>query len=115
MNQAIESRTVEQPRARENVSYLRVTEQHQFEALQQQYLVATYAQKQTSASMGSGIHLNNSMGAPQLSLKEVIEIYAQEHDIQVFPKVGHTHDGFQVYGFGTISIYLDSINQPMLA
>ena len=43
--------------------------------------------------MGSGIHLNNSMGAPQLSLKEVIEIYAQEHDIQFFPKVGHTHDG----------------------
>ena len=32
--------------------------------------------------MGSGIHLNNFMGAPQLSLKEAIEKYAQEHDIQ---------------------------------
>ena len=43
--------------------------------------------------MCSGIHLNNSMGAPQLSLKEVIETYAQENDIQFSPKVGHTHDG----------------------
>ena len=33
------------------------------------------------------------MVAPQLSLKEVIETYAQEHDIQFFPKVGCTHDG----------------------
>ena len=65
--------------------------------------------------MGSGIHLNNSMGAPNLSLKEVIEIYAQEHDIQFFPKVGHTHDGLQVYGFGIVSIYLDSIKQQVNA
>ena len=61
--------------------------------------------------MGSGIHLNNFMGAPQFSLKEVIEIYAQEHDIHFVPKVGCTNDDLQVYGFGTLSIYLDSINK----
>ncbi|GLJ45206.1 hypothetical protein SUGI_0951530 [Cryptomeria japonica] len=115
MNQAVEGMTVEQPGARENVSYLRVTEQRQFEALQQQQAAAAYAQQQASTSLGSGIHLNNSMGAPQLSLKEVIETYAQEHDIQFFPKVGRTHDGLQVYGFGSVSIYLDSAKQQVLA
>lgn len=64
--------------------------------------------------MGSEIHLNNSMGALQFSLKEVIETYAQEHDIQFFPKVGHTYDGLQVYGFGTVNIYLDSAKQQVL-
>jgi tuftelin-interacting protein 11 len=34
MNQVVEGMTVKQPGARENVSYLRVTEQRQFEALQ---------------------------------------------------------------------------------
>ena len=55
------------------------------------------------------------MGAPLLIFKEVIEIYAQEHDIQFFPKVGHTHDGLQIYGFGTLGIYIDSIKQKVLA
>ena len=65
--------------------------------------------------MGSKIHLNNSMGAPRLILKEVIETYAQEHDIQFFPKVGRTHDGLQVYGFGIVRIYLDFVKQQVLA
>lgn len=65
--------------------------------------------------MGSGIHLNNSMGAPQLSLKQVIKIYAQEHYIQIFPRMGCTHDRLQVYGFGTLSIYLDFIKQQVLS
>ena len=69
--------TVEQPRARENLSYLRVMEQCQFEALQKQQVAVAYAQQQALAFIGSGVHLNNYMGAPQLSLKEVIKIYAQ--------------------------------------
>ena len=49
-----------------------------------------------------------------MSLKEVIETYAQEHDIQFFPKVRSTHDDLQVYGFGTIIIYLDFVKQQVL-
>jgi tuftelin-interacting protein 11 len=116
MNQAVEGMAVEQPGARENVSYLRVTEQRQFEALQQQQQqAAAYAQQQAAISFGSGVHLNNSMGASQLSLKEVVEAYAQEHDIQFLPKVGRTHDGLQVYAFGTVSVYLDSVKQQVFA
>ena len=114
MNQVVEGIIMEQPRARENVNYIRVMEQCQFEALQQQQAVVAYVQQKASSSMGSGIRLNNFMGAPQLSLKEVIETNAREHDIQFFPKVGCTHDGLQVYGYGTISIYLDSIKQQVL-
>ena len=43
INQAIDGTTMEQPRARQNVTYLRVIEQLQFEALQQQQAVGTYS------------------------------------------------------------------------
>ncbi|KAH9329162.1 hypothetical protein KI387_001270 [Taxus chinensis] len=84
--------TVKQPEVRETVSYLREKEQHrlgmkdnltylrvkeqcQFEALQKQQAVAevAYDQKDASTSLECMIHVNNSMGVPQLSLKEVIE------------------------------------------
>ena len=97
--------------ARDNLSYLTMSEKCQFEALQQQQVAVAYTQQQASTSMRSGIHVNNSMGEPYLNLKEVIEIYAQEHDIQFFPKVGCTYDGLQFYCFGTLSIYLDSLKQ----
>ena len=50
-----------------------------------------------------------------MSLKEVVEAYAQGNDIQFFPKVGCTHDGLQVYGFGTITVYLDLVKWQMFA
>ncbi|KAH9329996.1 hypothetical protein KI387_002104 [Taxus chinensis] len=130
MDQAVEGMTVKQPEVREtvsylrakeqhrlgikdNLSYLRVKEQYQFEALQKQQAVAeaTYDQEDASTSLGCMIRVNNSMGVPQLSLKEVIEVYAQEHDIQFFPKVDRTYDVLQVYGFGTICVYLDCAKQ----
>jgi tuftelin-interacting protein 11 len=55
------------------------------------------------------------MGAPQLNLEKIVEAYAQEHYIPFFPEVGHTHDGLQVYGFRTISVYLDSLKQQAFA
>ncbi|KAH9326097.1 hypothetical protein KI387_006275, partial [Taxus chinensis] len=92
MDQAVDGMTVKQPEVRETVSYLREKEQHrlgmkdnltylrvkeqcQFEALQKQQAVAeaAYDQKDASTSLGCMICVNNSMGVPQLSLKEVIE------------------------------------------
>ena len=51
------------------------------------------------------------MEAPQLGLKEVVEAYAQEHDICFFPIVECTDDGLQVYGFRIVNVYLDSVKQ----
>ena len=65
--------------------------------------------------MGSGAHLNNSMEAPQLGLKEAVEAYTQEHDIWFFPIVGRTDDGLQVYGFRTVSVYLDYVKQQVFS
>ncbi|KAH9314963.1 hypothetical protein KI387_023590, partial [Taxus chinensis] len=92
MDQAVEGMTIKHPEVRETVSYLREKEQHrlgmkdnltylrvkeqcQFEALQNQQAVAeaAYDQKDASTSLGCMIRVNNSMGVPQLSLKEVIE------------------------------------------
>ncbi|XP_043691293.1 septin and tuftelin-interacting protein 1 homolog 1-like [Telopea speciosissima] len=96
MNQAVEGIEVVQPGARENISYLRVTEQRQFE---QQKAAAAYAQQQAS----------------ELSLKEVIETYAQQHELLFKPKPGRMHNGLQIYGFGSVSIYMDSLNQKVFA
>ncbi|XP_043690022.1 septin and tuftelin-interacting protein 1 homolog 1-like [Telopea speciosissima] len=96
MNQAVEGMEVVQPGARENITYLRVTEQRQFE---QQKAAAAYAQQQAS----------------ELSLKEVIETYAQQHELLFKPKPGRMYNGLQIYGFGNVSIYMDSLNQKVFA
>ncbi|KAL4200568.1 hypothetical protein AMTRI_Chr02g254230 [Amborella trichopoda] len=107
MNQAVEGMVVVQPGVRENISYLRVTEQRQFEAQQQ---AAAFAQNQGA----SGVHMDN-MGVPEMSLKEAIEAYAQDNNLQFLPKVGRTHDGLQVYGFGNVSVCVDSVKQLIFA
>eukprot|EP00252_Welwitschia_mirabilis_P014179 TRINITY_DN31237_c0_g1_i1.p1 TRINITY_DN31237_c0_g1~~TRINITY_DN31237_c0_g1_i1.p1 ORF type:complete len:862 (+),score=167.71 TRINITY_DN31237_c0_g1_i1:180-2765(+) len=115
MNQAVQGMTVEQPGARENVSYLRATEQRQFEALQQQKRTAGYRERQPSTAFANGTPQNYGGTAPEMSFKGAIEMFAQEHDIQFLPKVGRTHDGLQVYSFGNVSICLDLVNQMVLA
>ncbi|XP_077243909.1 septin and tuftelin-interacting protein 1 homolog 1-like [Tasmannia lanceolata] len=112
MNQAVEGMEVVQPGARENITYLRVTEQRQFEAQQQ---AAANAQQRASAGLGSGGHMDGMGSVPQLSLKEVIEAYAQDNDLEFKPKFGRTHDNLQVYGFGNISICVDSVKKKLLA
>ncbi|MCL7033527.1 hypothetical protein MKW94_022289 [Papaver nudicaule] len=94
MNQAVEGVEVAQPGARENI---RVTEQsRQFEA-----------QQKEAASMGSGV--------AEMSLKEIIEVYAQQHELVFKPMPGRSHNGLQIYGFGNISMYVDSLNQKVFA
>ncbi|MFS8013941.1 putative septin and tuftelin interacting protein [Helianthus anomalus] len=96
MNQAAEGLDVVQPGLRENISYLKAREQRQFHA--------TAAQAARVDDVGV-----------DLSLKEVIEVHAQENNLLFKPKPGRMQDGHQVYGFGNISIIIDSLNQKVYA
>ncbi|KAK7364627.1 hypothetical protein VNO80_13367 [Phaseolus coccineus] len=109
MNQAVEGMEVVQPGLKENISYLRVLEQRQFEAQQK---AAAYAQQQAAASLGGAV---NADGAHELSLKEVIEAHAQQHGLLFKLKPGRMHYGHQIYGFGNVSIIIDSLNQKVYA
>ncbi|RRT51970.1 hypothetical protein B296_00050772 [Ensete ventricosum] len=102
MNQAVEGMEVVQPGARENVSYLRVTEKRQFEA-----------QQQTTAY--SSVHVNGMASVHEMSFKESIEAYAMEQGLLFLPKVGRSYNGLPVYGFGNVSICIDSVKQLLYA
>ncbi|KAI7749074.1 hypothetical protein M8C21_033853 [Ambrosia artemisiifolia] len=98
MNMAAEGLDVVQPRVIENISYLKAREQHQFQA------AATEVQQ-----------VDDVGGGTDLSLKEVVEFHAQQNDLLFKPKHGRVQDGHQVYGFGNISITIDSISQKVFA
>ncbi|KAE8077554.1 hypothetical protein FH972_016110 [Carpinus fangiana] len=109
MNQAVEGLEVVQPGLKENISYFRVLEQRQFEAQQKA------AAQQAAATLSGVTHMDGMGGAVDMSLKEVIEAHAQQHGLSFIPKPVRTHNGHQVYGFGNVSIIVDSLNQKVYA
>ena len=50
-----------------------------------------------------------------LSLRELLERFAEEQDVPFLPKPGRTHAGMQVYGFGRVSVVIDAAREALLA
>ncbi|KAG5559090.1 hypothetical protein RHGRI_008868 [Rhododendron griersonianum] len=100
MNEAVEGREVVQPGSRER----------KFEAQQN-----AAAHSRASVSLGSAIQMEGMGGGTEMSLKEVIEKYAQMKGLLYMPKPGRMHDGHQIYRFGEISITIDSLNEMVFA
>ncbi|TXG73663.1 hypothetical protein EZV62_002242 [Acer yangbiense] len=51
----------------------------------------------------------------QMTLKEIIQAYAQQNDLLFMPKPGRMHNGHQIYAFHNKTIYVDSLNQMLYA
>ena len=50
-----------------------------------------------------------------LSLRELVESFAEQNDVAFMPKPGRTHAGMQVYSFGGVSVVIDAAREEMLA
>ncbi|KAJ4751936.1 Tuftelin-interacting protein 11 [Rhynchospora pubera] len=94
MNSAVDGNEVLQPSTTENVSYLRATERKQAEAMQQ---------------------AGTSTSILDLSFKETIQAFASEQGIPLMPRVGKFHNGYQVYDFGAVGIYMFSSKRLLYA
>lgn len=105
MNRAVEGMEVVQPGLKENISYLRVLEQRQFEA--QQKAAAAHA------NLGGTAHMDGI--GQEMTLKDVIEAHALQNGLLFRPKPSRMHNGHQIYGFGNVSIIVDSLNQKVYA
>ncbi|XP_048225908.1 septin and tuftelin-interacting protein 1 homolog 1 isoform X2 [Ricinus communis] len=112
IDKAIEGMEVVQPGLRDNLTYLRAQEQRQFEAQQR---AAVHAKQQSAMGMASTSQADSMGAGPQMTLKEVVEAHAQQHGLLFKPKYGRTFNGHQIYGYGNISIYVDSVHLRLYA
>ncbi|KAK1352254.1 septin and tuftelin-interacting protein 1-like [Heracleum sosnowskyi] len=106
MNRAFEGMEVVKPGMKQNIDYNRLPEKRQFGAPQ----TAAYNPQQAFAT-----HTGDIGGGNEMSLKDVIEFYAQQNGLLFKPKPGRAQDGHQIYGFGNVSIIIDSLNQKVFA
>eukprot|EP00850_Spirogloea_muscicola_P002285 SM000008S22374 [mRNA] locus=s8:1434092:1437602:+ [translate_table: standard] len=74
-----------------------------------------------ASSLAGGGRVSGETGAAlneaslDMSLKDVVEAFAQQHDVQFLPKPGRTHEGLPAYGFGAVSVVVDTKRQELLA
>ncbi|KAI3859817.1 hypothetical protein MKW92_048343 [Papaver armeniacum] len=110
MHQAAEDMEVVAPKN------FREMRQRQFEA--QKKAAAFYAQLQEEAEASKRRRVTSAgyyNMLPEMSLNEIIESYAEQNQLSFKPKYGRTYSGFQIYGFGNISVCVDSANQSIFA
>ncbi len=50
-----------------------------------------------------------------LSLRELVERFAEDQDVAFLPKPGRTHAGMQVYSFGRVSVVIDAAREALMA
>eukprot|EP00271_Cylindrocystis_brebissonii_P018176 TRINITY_DN5039_c0_g2_i1.p1 TRINITY_DN5039_c0_g2~~TRINITY_DN5039_c0_g2_i1.p1 ORF type:complete len:915 (+),score=193.00 TRINITY_DN5039_c0_g2_i1:331-3075(+) len=116
MNAAIEGAELLPPGARESVAYLRAAEQLA------NFGVGTAAAS-GRANGGEGIREDEDGGGMNnlpsmevdMNLKEEVEEFAQQNDVQFVPKPGRMHEGLQVYSFGAVSVCVDTAKMVLLA
>lgn len=65
--------------------------------------------------VGSRVQADGMGGGVEMTLKKVVEARAQHHGLLFKPKPGRTHNGHQIYGYGNISIYVDSLHPRLYA
>ncbi len=109
MNMAVAGETdfsTQQPGVHENIGYLRATEQRRHE----ENLARQQQQQQQYAS-----RVGNDLQPEDMSLREVVEQFAQENDVPFVPKAGRMHEGHPVYLFGRVTVALDASKQAVLA
>ena len=109
INQGMEGTSSIQQASRDGLTYLRATEQMLYEFSQQ----AAYVQPEKQQH--APIHMEENGSAAAMTLKEVVEEFAQENDVQFMPKPGRTYEGLQVYSFGAVNVVVDSAKSSILA
>ncbi|KAK9161752.1 hypothetical protein Syun_008093 [Stephania yunnanensis] len=104
---------VDEPGFKEQIAYFRITEQRKLEA--QQRAAAAQQQQQLQQGLGSLGRAGNVDETVVPSIKEIIEKHAQLYQLSFKPKPARMHDGHQVYGFGSVSICIDSLKEKVYA
>ncbi len=54
--------------------------------------------------------------ASELTLRDLVQQFAEEHGVEFVPKFGRFHEGLQVYTFaGKVSVVLDNVSSMVRA